>query len=90
MYKRQVDAGDIAGKVIKLRIDIDGSESGMAGDMLEILHKDAHENLSRAVELLEKAKAQHDILEGYYVPNMDFEGMEDIKEGIIADIEAKS
>ena len=84
-----VDAGDIAGKVIKLRIDIDGSESGMAGDILEILRKDAHENLSKAVELLEKAKAQHDILEGYYVPNMDFEGMEDIKEGIIADIEAK-
>ncbi len=43
----------------------------------------------KAIEILKEAKANHDILEDYYVPNMDFDAMDDLREYIIEKIEEK-
>jgi len=34
---------------------------------------------NRAVNFIERAKGSHDLLESYYVPNMDFEGIEKLR-----------
>ena len=36
--------------------------------------------MEEAVKALEKAKAAHDILEDYYIPNVDFSAVERITE----------
>lgn len=41
------------------------------------------ELLNYAISNLKKAKAKHDIIEAYYVPNMNFDKMEELKEEII-------
>lgn len=61
--------------VEKYRGVIEGCESG------------SNALINEAIECLKNAKKEHDVLEGYYVPNMDFEKIEDLKEEWIGKIE---
>jgi len=56
-------------------------------DMLEELTEESGENITRAVKMLKQAKSRHDTLEEYYAPNMDFSGIEEEQNKIIAKIE---
>ena len=71
------------------RIKIDWQQQ--ADDFYETLYhslaEDSRENIAKAVKLLERAKAFHDELEGYYIPNMDFDKIEEEKHKIICKIE---
>jgi nucleoside-triphosphatase THEP1 len=42
--------------------------------------------LNLAISSLKRAKANHDIMEGYYVPNMDFDKVSELREEIIKKI----
>lgn len=44
------------------------------------------ENISAAVAYLTEAKQQHDLLETYYIPAMDFSGMDGYREGLQRDL----
>ena len=42
--------------------------------------------IQRTVECLESAKQKHDLLESYYIPNMDFKKIDALRDEIIAKI----
>lgn len=80
------EAGE--GSNLQQRIEIDLREKRSAtGTLLqsEIASDSARhmkELLEKAVYFLSKAKAEHDRLESYYIPNMDFQGIEELRKDI--------
>ena len=84
-----IDTDKLSGKVIKLKIENKpaGSLGKMYSDTLTKLYSSCDEEIKNAAALLETAKAQHDILEGYYAPNMNFGLIEKKKEKVINMIE---
>ena len=41
------------------------------------------ELINYAISNLKKAKANHDLIESYYIPNMDFKQIDQLKEKIV-------
>lgn len=75
----------VDGKVMKVRIGCEECIRDKTTEkILKYVKKAGHENILNAVEMLKSAKEQHDILESYYIPNMDFDRIEKFKK-IIAD-----
>lgn len=53
-----------------------------AQEHLEASDKRLQENIAAAVAYIKEAKEQHDLLETYYIPAMDFTGLECYREGL--------
>ena len=81
--------GSINGKVIRMRIGDSpaGNEYEKEHEILRDLWKSAHRELLSTVDILKLAKKQHDLLENYYVPNMDFAAVGKIQDELIKEIE---
>lgn len=73
--------------VTRIKIDWQHQADDLYETLYQRLAEDSRENIARAVKLLERAKALHDELEGYYIPNMDFDKIEEVKHKIIGKIE---
>ena len=84
-----IDLGSITGKVIRMRIGDSpaGNEYEKEHEILRDLWKSAHRELLSTVDILKLAKKQHDLLENYYVPNMDFAAVGKIQDELIKEIE---
>lgn len=85
----KISPGDFGGKAEEIDIEmIPGTRepeefnSKMAG----YSKKTMRSLLADAIACLAEAKAEHDVLESYYIPHMDFEGIEKIRAGIEAEI----
>lgn len=52
-------------------------------DELEIDERILDELINYAISNLKKAKSNHDVIENYYIPNMDFEKIDDLKDKIV-------
>lgn len=76
-------------KTLEMRDFIDWNR--MEPYMENILYCDTHSEMliQQAVDSLKKAKAEHDILESFYVQNMNFEKIDNLKGEIIGKIERK-
>ena len=55
--------------------------------MLEDLYVKSESSINNAVLALKKAKEYHDILENYYIPNMNFDNIGRLQTEIINEIE---
>lgn len=45
--------------------------------------------MKKAIECIEEAKKEHDVLESYYIPNMDFKKIDELRDEIIAKIRSQ-
>lgn len=68
-------------------IDIDWKKNGIKSEIYNEQMEEAQRNIKNAVGMLKSAKAQHDVLEKYYIDAIDFSGIEDIKKSIIKKID---
>lgn len=86
-----IDTENVSGKVIRIKVedDLDSAESELLKKIYEDIKESSRDCILKAIEILKEAKANHDILEDYYVPNMDFDAMDDLREYIIEKIEEK-
>ncbi len=50
---------------------------------LEIDEKVLDELINYAISNLKKAKSNHDIIENYYIPNMDFDKVDELKSQLV-------
>ena len=50
---------------------------------LEVDTRILDELINYAISNLKKAKANHDLIESYYIPNMDFKQIDQLKEKIV-------
>lgn len=59
---------------------------------MSLLEESRHytsELMNKAISCIQNAKKEHDVLEGYYIPNMDFKKIDILKDEIIAKIKAE-
>lgn len=84
-----VCADDFGGKVsvIKAEPDRDEWHDEIPDDIFSDLRESSRALMIKAVEMLKKAKEQHDVLEEYYVSGMDFSGAEALCSELTAKIE---
>ena len=52
-------------------------------DELEIDERVLDELINYAISNLKKAKSNHDIIENYYIPNMDFDKVDELKSQLV-------
>ncbi len=57
--------------------------------LLNDCRKYTHDLMNKSVECIKNAKHEHDILESYYIPNMDFKKIDALRDEIIAKIKAE-
>ena len=84
-----VGADDFDGRVsvIKAAPDKDAWHDEMPEDIFRDLRESSRALMIKAVEMLRKAKEQHDVLEGYYISGMDFSAADAICEKLTDKIE---
>ena len=84
-----VGADDFDGRVsvIKAAPDKDAWHDEMPEDIFRDLRESSRALMIKAVEMLRKAKEQHDVLEGYYISGMDFSGTDALCEKLTDKIE---
>ncbi len=83
------DPENIRGKAMEIKLDLyEGEPHDKISDkILSHLESSSRENISKAVEILKSAKKNHDVLESYYISNMDFGKIEVLKRRIISSVE---
>lgn len=86
----RINSIDLNKKVMIIDADFEKEKNPQITAIWEDMLNESEKNIDKALQLLKKAKEYHDQLESYYIPNMDFERMEDIKLRIIDDILSKS
>jgi len=74
-------------KTMELKVSPEGKGKSLQNELLKELQDSSRRDIFKALELLKKAKAYHDELEGYYVPYMDFSKIAKIKDEIIEKVE---
>lgn len=76
-----IDANEIEGEVIIIDMEKAIDEAKLMGqwEILEDSQSRMDELLDKAVDCLKIAKKEHDSLEGYYIPNMDFTKIEALR-----------
>ena len=52
-------------------------------EKLEIDEKVLDELINYAISNLKKAKSNHDLIENYYIPNMDFDKVDELKSKLV-------
>lgn len=84
-----VCADDFDGRVsvIKAEPDKDAWHDELPEDIFSDLRESSRALMIKAVEMLKKAKEQHDVLEEYYISGMDFSGADALCEELINKIE---
>lgn len=87
-----VGAGDFEGKVSVIKVEADGEvqDDGLKSDILSDLKESCRMLVINAVDILKMAKAQHDILEQYYIQAMDFRAADKLCGEMIEKIENSS
>ncbi len=65
---------------------LDGSITGAFKETIRFNEEEFDKLLNRAIDTIRKAKAYHDELESFYIPNMNFSGVEKCKEDMLAKI----
>lgn len=87
----RIDPNDCPGRVIQ--IDIEALATQEVASFEDEVEKDCKvrmdELLKQAVMCLKAAKEEHDQLETYYVPNMDFEGIEALRQELLAQLRGR-
>lgn len=76
-------------KTTTIEVLVDHSVNQGLAAVLEDLQQESRKNIDKALTHLKMAKEYHDLLEEYYVPNMDFEEIERKRNEIIDQIEKK-
>lgn len=69
--------------IIDLERFIDNEKINGYKEELEVNEKILDEMINYAISNLKKAKLNHDIIENYYIPNMNFEEIDKLKEQLI-------
>ena len=72
---------------VEMREFIDWNAVEMYSDVIENCEEESDRLIQQAIAYLKNAKHEHDVLEGYYVPNMNFEKIENLIAEWIAKIE---
>lgn len=80
---------DIEINTIEMRDLIDWNRAEIYMETIEFCEKQSSMLIEQTVEFLKKAKFEHDRLESYYVPNMNFQKIEELTAEIIGKIERK-
>lgn len=85
----EIDESRLSGKIMNINIadDLQDEAADVSEELLEYLNRYSLEEIMLAVDMLGKAKARHDILEQYYVCNMDFDAVRKKEKHIITEIE---
>ena len=86
----RINSIDLNKKVMMVDVDFDREKNEEITRIWEDMAKESGNNIDKALELLKQAKEYHDELESYYIPNMDFDRMDEVKDRIIEDILLKS
>lgn len=74
-------------QTVELREYIDWNKLDEQMEIIQYCEKTYEILLDQAIYFLRKAKQEHDRLEGYYLPNMNFEKIEQLKSEMIGKIE---
>lgn len=72
---------------LELRDYIEWNKLDSFMEMIQYCEETVHGIIEEAIQYLKKAKKEHDQLESYYVPNMKFEKIEELKSEMIGKIE---
>ena len=73
--------------VIEMREFIDWNSVDKYSSAIRFAEEESERLIDQAIIYLKKAKQEHDVLEGYYIPNMDFEKIGELADEWIAKIE---
>ena len=76
-----------ATNVIEMREFIDWNSVDKYSSAIRFAEEESERLINKAIMYLKKAKQEHDVLEGYYVPNMDFEKISELADEWIAKTE---
>lgn len=68
---------------IDLERFIDNEKINQYKEEIEFDEKILDEMINYAISNLKKAKSNHDIIESYYIPNMNFEKADELKEQLV-------
>ena len=68
---------------IDLERFIDNEKINQYKEEIEFDEKILDEMINYAISNLKKAKSNHDIIEGYYIPSMNFEKADELKEQLV-------
>ena len=84
-----MDCRECDGEVcnIELREFIDWNSIEKYFDVIENCESESNRLIDQAIVYLQREKQEHDVLEGYYVPNMNFEKIKNLTAEWIAKIE---
>lgn len=82
----RINSIELSKKVMMVDVEAEMEKNHKAWDVLEEVYLNSRENLNKALAYLERVREYHDELEGYYIPNMDFEKMKNVKEKIMEKI----
>ncbi len=77
------------GKIIEMREFIDWNKIEKYASLICDIEEKSSKLIDMAVNCLKEAKREHDVLEGYYIPNMNFEKIGKLADEWIAKIEYK-
>lgn len=84
----KINSIEMSKKIMYVDVDFDEECDEDFKDIWKALADDSRSSINKALGLLEKAKTYHDELESYYIPSMDFEKLETLKDDIIEKITA--
>jgi len=76
-------------QIVEMRDYIDWNGVEIYSDAVNFCREYSEAMIQEAIAYLKKAKAEHDVLEGYYIPNMNFQKIDALKAEIIGKIERK-
>lgn len=84
-----METWDVDGEVTVLDMHdyINWNSIEMYEKVIEITENNSNALIETAISYLKCAKKEHDILEGYYIPNMNFEKIDNLRDEWIAKIE---
>ena len=74
-------------RVMFIDVALEYKEDDEYREIIKALDESSRENIDKAIGFLKKAKRYHDALEDFYIANMDFEAVTEIRRQIISEIE---
>jgi hypothetical protein len=86
-HYHNISETDSSRKIVNIELEISEELQSLYGEVYRHVSESSKEDIDYAVRYLAFAKEYHDELESYYIPNMDFEKLSEIREQIIAKID---
>ena len=75
--------------MLEMRDYIDWNGIEVYSGVMDFCREESDRLIAEAIGYLKRAKAEHDVLESYYIPNMNFQKIDKLKAEIIGKIERK-